>query len=53
LQPAWQQPVNDDPPWLPEIRALVEHNRTIEAIKQVRGYTGWGLADAKQFVDRL
>lgn len=54
VQPTWQpQSVSDDPVWLPEVRALVGRDRKIEAIKRVREYTGWGLAEAKQYVDRL
>lgn len=54
VQPTWQpQSVSDDPVWLPGVRALVGRDRKIEAIKRVREYTGWGLAEAKQYVDRL
>ncbi len=52
-QPTWVQPDSDDPPWLPEVRQLVAANRKIEAIKQVREHTGWGLKEAKNYVDRL
>lgn len=34
-------------------RALKAEGRPIEAIKMVRGATGWGLKEAKDFVDRL
>jgi ribosomal protein L7/L12 len=36
-----------------EIRDLVVQNRKIEAIKRVRKYTGWGLKQAKDYVDSL
>lgn len=36
-----------------ELRSLLAHNRKIEAIKQVRMATGWGLKEAKTYVDQL
>lgn len=36
-----------------EVRALVAEGKKIEAIKLVRERTGLGLADAKEFVERL
>lgn len=32
---------------------LLAHNRKIEAIKQVRMATGWGLKESKAYIDRL
>lgn len=36
-----------------EVRALIAHNRKIEAIKLVREATGLGLRDSKEFVERM
>lgn len=36
-----------------ELRALVADGQKIEAIKRVRAHTGWGLAEAKDYVDGL
>ncbi len=36
-----------------EIRGLVVQNRKIEAIKRVRKYTGWGLKQARDYVESL
>jgi ribosomal protein L7/L12 len=36
-----------------ELRALVADGQKIEAIKRVREHTGWGLAEAKDYVDGL
>ncbi|MEO0491389.1 MAG: hypothetical protein AAF215_12340 [Cyanobacteria bacterium P01_A01_bin.123] len=36
-----------------ELRSLLAHNRKIEAIKQVRIATGWGLKDSKDYIDQL
>lgn len=40
-------------PWLPEVLALLQRDRTIEAIKLTRERTGWGLKEAKDFVEGL
>ncbi len=37
----------------PELRALLAQGQKIEAIKRVRQMTGWGLNEAKDYVDRL
>jgi ribosomal protein L7/L12 len=36
-----------------ELRALIADGQKIEAIKRVREHTGWGLAEAKDYVDGL
>ncbi|MEM7028162.1 MAG: ribosomal protein L7/L12 [Chloroflexota bacterium] len=36
-----------------EVRDLIAQGRKIEAIKKVRTLTGWGLKEAKDFVDAL
>jgi ribosomal protein L7/L12 len=36
-----------------ELRALVADGQKIEAIKRVREHTGWGLAEAKDYVEGL
>ncbi len=36
-----------------ELRALVAEGQKIEAIKRVREHTGWGLAEAKDYVEGL
>ena len=36
-----------------QVRALLAQGRKIEAIKQVRTATGWGLREAKDYVDAL
>ncbi len=41
--------IEDDP----ELRALVQSDRAIDAIKLVRERTGLGLRESKQVVDRL
>jgi ribosomal protein L7/L12 len=38
---------------LVEVRAFARQGRTIEAIKRVREATGWGLKEAKDYVDTL
>ena len=38
---------------LPQIRRLLAANKKIEAIKLVRMRTSWGLAQAKDFVDKI
>lgn len=37
----------------PEVRALLARGNKIAAIKRVRELTGWGLKEAKEFVERL
>jgi ribosomal protein L7/L12 len=39
--------------WTPEARALKDSGQVIAAIKLVRERTGWGLKEAKDYVDRL
>jgi len=34
-----------------EIRSLVLSHHLMDAIRLVRGYTGWGLSEAKDFVE--
>ncbi|QVQ52987.1 ribosomal protein L7/L12 [Spiractinospora alimapuensis] len=41
----------DDP--VAEVYALVSRDRKIQAIKVLRGATGWGLREAKDVVDRV
>jgi ribosomal protein L7/L12 len=36
-----------------EVRDLLARGRKIEAIKKVRSLTGWGLKEAKDFVDSV
>jgi large subunit ribosomal protein L7/L12 len=36
-----------------EVRQLLARNRKIQAVKRVREATGWGLKEAKDFVDSL
>ncbi|WP_224248109.1 ribosomal protein L7/L12 [Hyalangium gracile] len=50
-EPAWQGPLPD--PDEPELRALLNDGRLIEAIKLVRARTGMGLKEAKEYVDRF
>lgn len=51
-QPGWtSQP--GSPGWDAEARALKASGRPIEAIRQVRAVTGWGLKEAKDYVDGL
>ena len=38
---------------LVEVRAYLQQGRKIEAIKRVRGATGWGLKEAKDYIDNL
>lgn len=40
-----------EPDWLPEIKALVDDNKKINAIKLWREYTGEGLKEAKAAVE--
>jgi hypothetical protein len=35
-----------------EIKGLLAQDRTMEAIKRLREVTGWGLAEAKSWIDR-
>ena len=42
-----------EPPYMPEVRALVAQHKNIEAIMVYRRETGLGLADAKKFIDNL
>jgi large subunit ribosomal protein L7/L12 len=35
-----------------EVRVLLEQGKVVHAVKLVREATGWGLADAKRFVDQ-
>lgn len=41
-----------DPELEAEVRGMIEQGQTISAIKRLREATGWGLADAKMWVDR-
>ena len=41
------------PGWDAQARATAASGRPIEAIKQVREATGWGLKQAKEYVDRF
>ncbi len=43
--------VTTGPAWEDDVRALLAEGRTIEAIKLVREVTGWGLKEAKDYVD--
>lgn len=36
-----------------EVRELLARGRKVEAVKKVRELTGWGLREAKDFVDSL
>jgi ribosomal protein L7/L12 len=36
-----------------EVQALLARGQKIEAIKRVRELTGWGLKEAKDYVERL
>lgn len=38
--------------FLPEMKRLVDGDQVVEAIKYVRTQTGWGLKEAKDFVDK-
>jgi large subunit ribosomal protein L7/L12 len=40
-------------PWRDEARALKSRGRVIPAVKLVREQTGWGLKEAKDYVDGL
>ncbi len=39
--------------WAEEARALKAGGRALRAVKLVRDRTGWGLKEAKDYVDRL
>jgi ribosomal protein L7/L12 len=39
--------------WELEARVLKQAGKLIDAIKVVRGATGWGLKESKDFVDRM
>lgn len=45
-------PYRDDRRGMVTVKALMEAREKIQAIKTVRGLTGWGLKDAKFFIDR-
>jgi hypothetical protein len=52
--PAGAAPIGDLPPDLAaEVRALLDQDREIEAIKLVRAATDLGLAEAKELVERM
>jgi len=52
--PAGAAPIGDLPPDLAlEVRALLDQDRKIEAIKLVRQATNLGLAEAKEMVERM
>jgi large subunit ribosomal protein L7/L12 len=52
--PAGAAPIGDLPPDLAaEVRALLDQDRKIEAIKLVRQATSLGLAEAKDMVERM
>ena len=36
-----------------DLKHLVQRNQRIQAIKQLRTYTGWGLKQSKDYIDRL
>ena len=36
-----------------EVRTLLSQRRKVEAVKQVREATGWGLKEAKDYVDAI
>jgi ribosomal protein L7/L12 len=36
-----------------QVRALIDRNQKVEAIKLVLGATGWGLRESKDYVDTL
>ena len=40
------------PTWADEARALLAQGKKIQAIKHVRAVTGWGLKEAKEYVER-
>ena len=44
---------SQEPPWLGEVRSLKGQGNAIMAIKRVREVTGWGLKEAKDYVDGL
>ena len=44
---------SQESPWLGEVRALKGQGNAIMAIKRVREVTGWGLKEAKDYVDGL
>lgn len=44
--------VNAAPNWVLEARDLLSQGRKIEAIKHVREATGWGLKEAKDYVEQ-
>jgi ribosomal protein L7/L12 len=46
-------PASAVPEWEVEARTLKAQGKAIHAIKAVREATGWGLKEAKQYVDRL
>ncbi|WP_066910698.1 ribosomal protein L7/L12 [Millisia brevis] len=39
--------------WEQQVRQLNDAGKKIEAIKSVREATGWGLREAKEYVDRI
>lgn len=43
----------DGDSWELEVRELKDRGNAIAAIKLVRSSTGWGLREAKEYVDRL
>lgn len=47
------EPVWDEPAWLILARELKAQGRKIQAIKEVRQATGWGLKQSKEYVDVL
>lgn len=46
-------PPSGAPSWELEVRRLAASGKKIEAIKEVRAATGWGLKESKDYVDRL
>ncbi len=46
--PTEKEPVSD-----PEIRAFVQRGALVQAVKRVRETTGWGLKEAKEYVDSV
>lgn len=51
--PGLQQAPAGEDPRMAQVRELAANGQKIEAIKVTREITGWGLKEAKDFVDRL
>lgn len=53
LEVRYATPEERVPPYIAEVRALLERNRKIEAIKLYREHTGLGLKEAKDAVEAI